>query len=263
MSFETLLYEVSDGVATITINRPEGANAMNPQMALELAEVGIRCDDNPAVRAVVITGAGRMFCAGGDLGVFVKKTGMARKSLLKKMAGDLHMGLSRLARGNAPVIAAVNGTAAGAGMSLVMACDLVVAAESAVFTMAYTRAGLAPDGSSTFYMPRKIGDRRTRELMLTNRVLKASEAEGWGIVNEVVPDGEALARAQSMARELSVGPTLAFGAVKTLLNGTFDQTLESQMELEARAIAELSVSADGDEGISAFVEKRQPQFKGE
>ena len=161
MDFETLLYEVSDGVATITINRPESANAMNPQMAAgALAEVGIRCDDDPAVRAVVITGAGRMFCAGGDLDAHSPAAGAGRKSLLKKMAGDLHMGLSRLARGNAPVIAAVNGTAAGAGMSLVMACDLAVAAESAVFTMAYTRAGLVPDGSSTFFMPRKIGDRR-------------------------------------------------------------------------------------------------------
>jgi 2-(1,2-epoxy-1,2-dihydrophenyl)acetyl-CoA isomerase len=262
MEFDTLLYEVSDGVATITLNRPDGANAMDPQMALELAEVGIRCDDDPNVRAVVFTGAGRMFCAGGDLSVFAG-AGAGRKSLLKKMAGDLHMGLSRLARGNAPVIAAVNGTAAGAGMSLVMACDLAVAAQSAVFTMAYTRAGLVADGSSTFYMPRKIGDRRTRELMLTNRVLQAEEALQWGIVNEVTPDGAVLERAQTIARELASGPTLAFGAVKTLLNGTFEQTLESQMELEARAIAALSVSTDGEEGITAFVEKRKPEFRGE
>ena len=262
MEFETLLYEVSDGVATITINRPDAANAMDPQMALDLSQVGILCDDDPAVRAVLITGAGRMFCAGGDLGTFAE-AGMARKSIIKKMAGDLHMGLSRLARGNAPVIAAVNGTAAGAGMSLVMACDLAVAAESAVFTMAYTRAGLVPDGSSTFFMPRRIGDRRARELMLTNRVLKADEARDWGIVNEVVADDRVLERAQTLARELAAGPTLAFGAVKTLLNGTFDQSLESQMELEARAIAELSVSADGEEGITAFVEKRKPEFRGE
>ena len=138
-----------------------------------------------------------------------------------------------------------------------------MAAESAVFTMAYTRAGLVPDGSSTFFMPRKIGDRRTRELMLTNRVLKAEEAQEWGIVNEVTANDEMLGRARSIARELASGPTLAYGAVKTLLNGTFEQTLESQMELEARAIAELSVSADGDEGIRAFVEKRKPEFKGE
>ncbi len=261
MDFETLLYEVADGVATITINRPESANAMDPQMALELSQVAILCDDDPAVRAIVVTGAGRMFCAGGDLGTFAE-AGKDSKSLLKKMAGDLHIGLSRLARGDAPVIAAVNGTAAGAGMSLVMACDLALANESAVFTMAYTRAGLSPDGSSTFYMPRKIGDRRTRELMLTNRVLKASEAEEWGIINRVVADGTVLEAAQELAGELAAGPTLAYGAVKTLLNGTFEQTLESQMELEARAIAEMSVTDDGQEGINAFVTKRQPDFKG-
>jgi 2-(1,2-epoxy-1,2-dihydrophenyl)acetyl-CoA isomerase len=203
-----------------------------------------------------------MFCAGGDLGEFAA-AGEGAKSLIKKMAGDLHMGLSRLARGSAPVIAAVNGTAAGAGFSLVMACDLAIAAESAKFTMAYTRAGLSPDGSSTFYMPRKIGDRRARELMLTNRLLNATEAQAWGIVNEVVPDDAVLERARALALELAAGPTLAFGAVKELLNGSFDQTLESQMELEARAIAELSVSADGQEGINAFVSKRKPEFRGE
>jgi 2-(1,2-epoxy-1,2-dihydrophenyl)acetyl-CoA isomerase len=160
------------------------------------------------------------------------------------------------------VIGAVNGTAAGAGFSLVMACDLAVAAESAVFTMAYTNAGLSPDGGSTFYMPRKIGDRRTRELMLTNRVLKAPEALTWGIVNDVVPDAEVLDRATKLAGRLAAGPTLAFGAVKNLLNGSFDQTLESQMELEARSIGEMSATADGQEGIRAFLEKRKPGFRG-
>ena len=261
MSYDTLLFAVADGVATITINRPDAANAMSPQCAAELADVALRCDDDPAVRAVVITGAGRMFCAGGDLGAFAS-AGEGSKSLLKKMAGDLHMGLSRFARMSAPVIGAVNGTAAGAGFSLVMACDLAVAAESAVFTMAYTNAGLSPDGGSTFYMPRKIGDRRTRELMLTNRVLKAPEALAWGIVNDVVPDAEVLDRATKLAGRLAAGPTLAFGAVKNLLNGSFDQTLESQMELEARSIGEMSATADGQEGIRAFLEKRKPGFRG-
>lgn len=261
MDFETLSYDVSDGVATITINRPEAANAMSPDCAAEFSRAALLSDDDPEVRAVVLTGAGRMFCAGGDLSAFAA-AGAGARSLLKQMAGDLHMGLSRLARSAAPVIAAVNGTAAGAGFSLVMACDLAVAARSAVFTMAYTRAGLSPDGSSTFFMPRKIGDRRTRELMLTNRVLNAEEALSWGIVNEVVDDGAALTRATELARQLAVGPTRAYGAVKTLLNGSFEQTLESQMELEARTIAELSVSEDGREGIQAFLEKRRPAFTG-
>ena len=144
-----------------------------------------------------------------------------------------------------------------------MACDLAIAAESAVFTMAYTRAGLSPDGSSTFFMPRKIGDRRARELMLTNRVLTSAEALDWGVVNEVVPNEEVLPRANGLAQRFAMGPTAAFGAVKTLLNGTFDQTLESQMELEARTIGDLVLGADGQEGIHAFLEKRKPTFKGE
>jgi 2-(1,2-epoxy-1,2-dihydrophenyl)acetyl-CoA isomerase len=261
MSFETLLFDVADGVATITINRPDAANAMSPAVAHDLADAALQCDDDPAVRAVVITGAGKMFCAGGDLGAFAE-AGNGAKSLIKSMATELHVGLSRLARGNAPVIAAVNGTAAGAGFSLCMATDLAIAAESAVFTMAYTRAGLSPDGSSTFYMPRKIGDRRTRELMLTNRLLNAQEALEWGIVNKVVADDQVLNEAQALARQLAAGPTLAFGAVKTLLNASFEQSLESQMELESRAIAEMSATNDGQEGIKAFLAKRKPEFTG-
>jgi len=261
MSFETLNYEVANNVATITFNRPEAANAMDPLMAKEFGAAAIDADDDPAVRAVVLTGAGKMFCAGGDLGAFAQ-AGDGTRKLLMQMTGDLHLGLSRLARSKAPVIGAVNGTAAGAGFSLVMACDLAIAAESAVFTMAYTRAGLSPDGSSTYYMPRKIGDRRTRELMLTNRLLSSQEALDWGIVNQVVADAELLGQAQGLAQRLASGPTAAFAAVKTLLNGTFEQTLESQMELEARAIAGLAAGHDGQEGISAFFEKRNPAFTG-
>ena len=261
MNYETLNLEVRDGVACLTFNRPKVGNAMSPLMARELSDAAIRCDDDPAIRAVVLTGAGKLFCAGGDLGMFAE-AGAGAKSMLKAMAGDLHMALSRLARMAPPVIAAVNGAAGGAGMSIVMAADLAIAAQSAKFTMAYTNAGLSPDGSSTFYMPRKIGDRRARELMLTNRVLTATEAEAWGVVNQVVPDGEALSTAMTLAGRLALGPTRAFGAVKTLLNETFEHGLEAQMELEARAIAELSVSEDGQEGIRAFMEKRKPKFSG-
>lgn len=213
------------------------------------------------MRAVVITGAGKMFCAGGDLGAFAQAGDQAR-TLLLEMTGDLHLGLSRLARMPAPVIAAVNGTAAGAGFSLVMSCDLAVSAESAVYTMAYTNAGLSPDGSSTYYMPRKIGDRRTRELMLTNRVLSSAEALDWGVVNQVVADDLTLETALTLAQKLAAGPTQAFGKVKELLNSSFDNGLETQMEYEARAIAGLIETADGQEGLHAFLNKRKPEFKG-
>jgi len=261
MSYETLIYAVADDVATITFNTPKAANAVSPLGAREFRAVADAVNADPNVRAVVLTGAGKMFCAGGDLSSFAKAGAGARKLILE-MAADLHMGISRLSRNRAPVIGAINGTAAGAGLSLVMACDLAVAAESAVFTMAYTRAGLSPDGSSTYFMPRKIGDRRARELMLTNRVLSSGEALTWGVVNEVVPTDQVLARANALAQRLARGPTAAFGAVKTLLNGTFEQTLESQMELEARTIGDLVGGTDGQEGIHAFLEKRKPTFKG-
>lgn len=261
MSFNTMTYEVTGGVGLVTFNRPDAANAMSPECAAEFNTLSRMIEGDRNVRAVVITGAGKMFCAGGDLGAFAQAGDQAR-TLLLEMTGDLHLGLSRLARMPAPVIAAVNGTAAGAGFSLVMSCDLAVSAERAVYTMAYTNAGLSPDGSSTYYMPRKIGDRRTRELMLTNRVLSSSEALDWGVVNQVVADDLTLETALTLAQKLAAGPTQAFGKVKELLNSSFDNGLETQMEYEARAIAGLIETADGQEGLHAFLNKRKPEFKG-
>ncbi len=261
MSYATLLYEVADGVATVTFNRPDAANAMSPECAREFNEVSLQIEADPAVRAIVLTGAGKMFCAGGDLAAF-KAAGDGARSLILQMTGDLHLGISRLSRNAAPVIGAINGTAAGAGFSVVMLCDMAISAASAVYTMAYTNAGLSPDGSSTYFMPRKIGDRRTRELMLTNRVLSADEALEWGVVNKVVPNEEVMSEAMALANKLANGPTQAFGEVKALLNSSFDQSLETQMELEARAIAKLIASDDGQEGLDAFLNKRKPEFKG-
>ena len=259
--YETLTYRVEDNVGVICLNRPEAANAMNPLMGKELNQVSLDVSEDDDVRAVVLTSTGRMFCAGGDLGYFAA-SGRGARRLMMEMAADLHLGLSRLNRNDAPVIAAVNGTAAGAGFSLVMACDLAIAAEEAVFTMAYTNAGLSPDGSSTYFMPRKIGDRRTRELMLTNRVLSADEALDWGVVNKVVVKDALMDEAMKLAIKLSHGPSLAYGNVKKLLDSSFTQSLETQMELEARAISEMVLTEDGQEGINAFLEKRKPTFKG-
>ena len=261
MNFETLDYVVAENVATITLNRPEAANAMNPLMAAELNEVAIACGEDETVRAIVIQGTGRIFCAGGDLAEFAK-AGDSLPALIMKMAGDLHLAISRFTRMNAPVIAAVGGTAAGAGFSLAVAADLVVAGESSKFTMAYTAAGLSPDGSSTYFLPRRIGDRRARELMLTNRLLKAPEALEWGLINEVVGDDEVRSRANALAISLANGPTLAYGAVKTLLNESFDNGLETQMELETRSIARMAKTPDGQEGINAFLAKRKPGYTG-
>jgi 2-(1,2-epoxy-1,2-dihydrophenyl)acetyl-CoA isomerase len=261
VEYRSLRFELQDHVARITLNRPDAANALDAEMGRELMHAAIRCSEDRAVRAVLLTGAGRMFSAGGDLKGFATQ-GDALSAHLKELAGSLHMAISRFVRMDAPCIVAVNGAVGGGGMSFVLAADLVLAAESAKFTMAYTRAGLSPDGGSTYFLPRIVGARRALELALTNRILSAREAEQWGLVTRVVADASLAAEAQALAATLAHGATRAFGAAKRLLHHSMSESLETQMELEAQAIAEQARGADAREGIAAFVAKRAPQFAG-
>jgi len=262
MPYSALLFEIRQSIARITLNRPDAANAINVDMARDLMHAALQCDEDSAVRAVIITGMGRMFCAGGDLKSFAAH-GEDLAYHLKEVTTYLHAAMSRFTRMNAPIVAAVNGTAAGAGMSLACACDLVLAAESARFTMAYTRAGLTPDGSSTYFLPRIVGLKRALELTLTNRLLSAQEACDWGIVSKVVPDANLQTEADALAAQLAASATGALGAAKRLLHSGWTETLETQMELETRAIAARAYTADGREGITAFLEKRAPKFTGQ
>ncbi|UUO03637.1 enoyl-CoA hydratase-related protein [Mycolicibacterium novocastrense] len=255
--YETLTFEQSGAVARITLNRPDAANGMNGTMTRELAAAAKRCDTD-ATKVVVLTGSGRFFCAGGDLKDFASAPD--RGAHLKGVADDLHRAISTFARMNAVVITAVNGTAAGAGFSLAVTGDLVLAAESASFTMAYTRVGLSPDGSASYYLPRLVGITKTKELMLTNRSLTAQEASQWGLVTEVVPDAELADRASKLADQMAATSAGSNGGVKQLLLGTFGNGLEEQMELEGRLIAARAVSRDGREGVDAFLAKRKPEF---
>lgn len=259
--FTTLKFSINEQVATIVLNRPDAANGLNMEMGKELMAAAIECDENPDVRCVVITGEGKMFCAGGDLKSFASY-GDKLPHAIKELTTYLHAAISRFARMKAPVIIAVNGIAAGAGMGMAVCGDMVLAAQSAKFTMAYTATGLSPDGSASFFLPRLIGIRRTQELMITNRRLSAQEALDWGLVTQVVADDKLMDEAQSLARVLANGPTQAFGQVKKLLTSSFQEGLESQMELEAQGIASMTNLADGKEGIQAFLEKRQPTFSG-
>ena len=261
MEYTTLLFDVRDHVAHITINRPEAANSLNASMARDMMHAALRCDDDPEIRAAVVTGAGRMFFTGGDLRSFAAQ-GERLPYHLKEVTTYFHAAVSRMARMDAPVVAAVNGFAAGAGMSFACACDIVVAAESARFTMAYTRAGLTPDGSSTYFLPRIVGLKRALELTLTNRVLSAQEALAWGLVTRVVPDAELLDEAGRLAAELAGGATKAMGAAKRLLHTGWTETLETQMEHEAQAITAMARTRDGREGVEAFLNKRSPTFEG-
>lgn len=260
MDYETLRYEVVDGVAEITLNRPEVYNALNLTMARELYHAARRCDGDTDVRAVLLCGAGKAFSAGGDL----KSFHAADENIgqhIKDVTTALHDAISRFAWMDAPVIAAVNGVAAGGGMALAIACDLMVAAVSARFTMAYTRAGLTPDGSSTYYLSRLIGPRRALDLTLTNRMLSAAEAFEWGIANYLVPDAELLPRARELARTLASGPTSALGAAKRLLREGWNESLETHMARESETVARAAESPAGREGITAFLEKRPPRFQ--
>jgi len=261
MDYSAIRYEVRAQVVRITLNRPDAANAIDLTMGHELMRAAIRASEDRGVRAVLLTGAGRMFCAGGDLKAFAAQ-GDELGAHVKELAGMLHLAISRLVRMDAPFVVAVNGAAGGGGMSFVLAADLVLAAESAKFAMAYTRAGLSPDGGSTYFLPRIIGARRALELAVTNRVLNAREAHEWGLVTRVVADGALSSEAETLAEDLARGATQAFGAAKRLLHHSFAESLETQMELEAQSIAAQARGRDAREGIAAFIAKRPPQFRG-
>jgi 2-(1,2-epoxy-1,2-dihydrophenyl)acetyl-CoA isomerase len=261
LDFNTILFEENNGVATITLNRPKAAHGINLALAKELLTAALHCENKPTIRAIVITSQGKMFCAGGDLKDIASEPDRAATKM-KELIVHLHAAITRFARMNTPVIIAVNGTAAGAGFSLAASGDMVLAADSARFTMAYTAAGLSPDGSASYYLPRLIGLRKTQELMLTNRVLSASEALDWGIITRVVADEDLQTQAQNLANDLAQGPTQAYGAVKKLLHASFSNGLETQLDLEARNITHLVDQEDGREGVKAFTQKRAPLFHG-
>lgn len=261
MAYQNLKLEIAAGVATITLNRPDAFNALNLALGRELFSAVLEVDEDPAVRCVVITGAGKAFCGGGDVKDFAQN--LTRVGILiKELTTFVHGAVSRLVRTPKPVITAVNGVAAGGGFSLALAGDLVIAAESARFTMAYSRIAATPDGSCSYWLPRLVGLRRAVELFYTNRVLTAKEALDWGIVTRVVPDGELPAAVKQLAAELAQGPTLALGRGKLLFHSSTAESLETQMELESQSIAASGHTEDFAEGVRAFLEKRQPAFKG-
>jgi 2-(1,2-epoxy-1,2-dihydrophenyl)acetyl-CoA isomerase len=258
MSAPSVQVETRGTVALVTLNRPDSANTLNLQMAMDLLAAAMSCARSAAVRAVVLTGAGRHFCFGGDLRAMASRD-TSGEDYIRELTTYLHAAISQFVRMDAPVVAAVNGTAAGAGVGLVAMADLAVCAHSSKFNLAYTKAGLTPDAGTTFLLPRMVGAKRAMELLLLNRTLAAEEAHEWGLVNEVVDDAQLLPRALEIAEQLAQGASSAFGATKRLLAQSLG-TLESQMVLESETIAAHAVSAEGVEGIGAFLEKRPPQF---
>ena len=261
MPYSTLILEIKDQIATITLNRPEEANALNLQMAEEFKEAAIACASSDTVRAVVITGKGKMFCAGGDLRE-IDQQGEARAAHLIRMASALHSGLSTLANIDAPIIVAINGVAAGGGFSMTLAGDIILASDKAKLIAAYTASGLTPDGSSTYHLAKHVGLLRAKELLFTNRMLSATEACEWGLVTRVVPADDLMAEAYKLAQGFAAGPTKAFGGLKQLMLSAYSEGYETQMERETRGISGMMRTYDGPHGVNAFLNKKKPEFKG-
>jgi 2-(1,2-epoxy-1,2-dihydrophenyl)acetyl-CoA isomerase len=254
---EPIVLEIRNGAAWLTLNRPQAGNAIDLPMAQALLRAAIACDNDHAVRCVVVTGAGRMFCAGGDIAAF-QAAGDRADAFLSELAGTMTLALSRLARMEKPLLVLVNGPAAGAGLSIALAGDIVLATSSAHFASAYTGIGLVPDCGLTWWLPRVVGLRRAQEMIVTNRRVDAQEAERIGLVTRVVEDLEGEGR--ETAARLTASPRRAIGATRQLLLGSFSASLETQCELEGRAIAAAGVGAEGREGVAAFLAKRRPDF---
>ena len=257
--------EIEGGVASIVMNRPEARNALSEELRAGLAEFMEQCEMDDAIRCVVLRGAGGHFMGGGDVKGFKERANMApakRKAALIRGLQALHYTICRMRRMPKPVICAVEGAAAGFGVPLAAAGDLTIAAESAFFTLAYARIGVSPDGSSTYFLPRMIGLKRTFEMVYLADRYTAKEAKEMGLVTRVVPNDEFDNHVSELATKLADGPTYAYGRGKALLNASFENSMESQLELEAYAMSDCMMTDDHIEGVTAFVEKRAPIFKG-
>jgi 2-(1,2-epoxy-1,2-dihydrophenyl)acetyl-CoA isomerase len=261
---QSVQLDVQGGVATITLNRPEVLNALDLPMAEALVRAIQVCMDDNGIRAVLLTGAGHGFCAGGDMKAAWEhiQAGGDPRHFFRDLTVPLHRLIADMRQMEKPIVAAINGAAGGAGVSLAAACDLRLAAESARLKQAYTSIGLVPDGGWTAIVPQIIGAARAAELLLLDPVLDARQAAALGLVHEVVPDDGLAERAREVATRLAQGPTTAFGGAKALVNAALFPMLEVQLERERQRIIAQGSTRDFLEGVSAFVEKREPHFPG-
>lgn len=258
MTFETLIYDVADGVGTITFNRPDVLNATNDQFYKELSGLIAEIADDPAIRCVVLTGAGRGFCSGADVrGMDPNRPPLSKR---KRHRWILSSVLHPLVKLEKPVIAAVNGMAVGAGMNIALAADILIASEAAVFSQIFARMGLVPDLGGLHLLTRVVGLNKAKELCFTARKVPATEALALGIANEVVPADQLMIRTMALAREIAAGPPFALSMIKTLLNMSSNSTLEQMLEYEGYAQSLAYISGENAEGALAFKEKRAPKF---
>jgi 2-(1,2-epoxy-1,2-dihydrophenyl)acetyl-CoA isomerase len=259
--YEKIDLAMADGLATLTLNAPDKLNAVSRKMIAELKECWEGLAGDSAVRAVLLTGAGRGFCAGADLADPDRESGATADSgaALDKFFNPVIRTMRAMPK---PIIAAVNGVAAGVGMSFVMASDIAIAAKSASFLQAFARIGLLPDGGSTWFLPRLVGDARARALAMLAPQISAEQAKHWGLVWDVVEDADLMKAATDVARRLADGPTLSLARIKEAMNRASTSTLAAQLDVERDFQRELGKSADFKEGVAAFLAKRKPVFKG-
>ncbi len=262
MAYKTILMDVSNGVATLTLNRPEKLNACTMEMLGELASALDEIAANTQVRALLLTGAGRGFCAGQDLGDRKPLPEGERYDLSDNLLNGYHPVLERLEKLDIPTICAVNGVAAGAGANIALACDIVVASESAKFIQVFSKIGLVPDCGGTYNLPRSVGMARAKGLTLLGEPLSASDAENWGMIWKCLPDDTFMAEAVSMAEKLATGPTWGLTLTKRALNASLGNDYHTQLALEAESQKQAGESDDYMEGVAAFMEKRSPVFTG-
>ena len=265
MSAPHLLAEIKDGIGWLTLNRPDSLNALSMEMRDLLVEHTAKFEKDPAVRCVVIRGAGDHFQAGGDIKGFHKSLTTEREAHLagfEMRVVKAHQAIYQIRRMNKPVIASVHGAAAGFGLSLILNCDLAIAADDSYFTLAYRHIGLSADGGATYFLPRVVGERKALEIALLGERFTALEAKEQNILNWVVPKAQLAAETEKLARKLADGPTFALGVAKRLIRTSFDNSWDEHSHREAEGLAACAATEDHFEGLNAFLEKRKALFKG-
>jgi 2-(1,2-epoxy-1,2-dihydrophenyl)acetyl-CoA isomerase len=250
------------GILSLTLNRPDKLNAFNPEMHKLLRDALEEARDEAAVRAVLLTGSGRGFCAGQDLSERNVSADAAPIDLSVSLGSNYNPLVRRLRALPKPVVCAVNGVAAGAGANIALACDIVLAARSASFVQSFSKLGLVPDSGGTYFLPRLVGSARAMGLALLAERLSADEAERWGLIWKAVDDDRLVEEATSIARALAAGPTKGYGLIKKALHASAGNSLDAQLDLERDLQREAGFSEDYREGVAAFMQKRKPQYKG-